>query len=182
MPRSSPYPYLFLSQLHKQVSIPSGRCSCDFQSHLLQQLYPSGSGVHCPQPLCSGSGKRAVLHWVMVESREAHIPKEWLLHMSFTEAEVCSSRVPVLLQAPPTNPCSVRQLPAELHQLSPYTLTSLQTTWQFPPYYPKPHGRKTPSLSDYPYFKCSAQNFLHDLVSGLMMCYFCPFPSIFYLF
>ena len=27
MPRGSPYPYLFLSQLYKQVSIPSGMCT-----------------------------------------------------------------------------------------------------------------------------------------------------------
>ena len=33
---------------------------------------------------------RAVLHWVTVGSREAHVPREWLL-TSFREAEVCSS-------------------------------------------------------------------------------------------
>ena len=58
MPRSPPYPYLFLSQPHKQTSILSGRCTVGFRVPILflQQLSPSGSGVRCPQP--PGSGKR----------------------------------------------------------------------------------------------------------------------------
>ena len=29
-----------------------------------------------------------MLHWITVESREAHVPREWPLHMSLREAEV----------------------------------------------------------------------------------------------
>ena len=32
MPRSSPHPYLFFSMLRKQTSVPSGTCTCGFQS------------------------------------------------------------------------------------------------------------------------------------------------------
>ena len=86
----------------------------------------------------------------MVESREAHSPREWLLHTSFIETEVCSSTVSVQLQAPATNLCLVRQVPTHLQQLFPYTFppacmaaTSLQTTWYLPPYYPQAAWQKS---------------------------------------
>ena len=40
----------------------------------------------------------AMLHWVMEESREAHVPREWLLLISFREAEFCNSAFPVTVQ------------------------------------------------------------------------------------
>ena len=60
-----------------------------------------------------------MLLWIMVESREAHVLREWLLHTPFKKAEVCSLAflVTVQLQASPTNLCLVRQVPAQLHLL-----------------------------------------------------------------
>ena len=115
-PRSPAYPYLFLSQLCKQVSIHSGKCSCSFRVAILQQVSPAESGVHCPQPPCFGK-TCITLNGIMVEPREAHVPRDGLLHASFTEAEVCGSASPVPLQASPMNPCLVRQVPAQFHQL-----------------------------------------------------------------
>ena len=67
---------------------------------LLQQLSPSGSGVGYSQTPCSEWFKEtcAVLHWIMVESREAHVPREWLLHTSSREAEVYGSAFLVTVQ------------------------------------------------------------------------------------
>ena len=115
----------------------------------------------------------AVLHWIMVESKAVHIPREWLLHMSFREAEVCSSAFPVRLQTPPTNLGLVRQVPGQLHQLFPYTLSScmaafsLQTAWNLPPYYPRPQGRKKPFPLGPPLFQMLVRNFVRDLMYGL---------------
>ena len=70
------------------------------------------------------------------ESREAHFPKQWLLCMSFREAEVYTVEPghSSAFQVSPTSPCLVRQVPAELpqlcwiptqlHQLSPHTLSN----------------------------------------------------------
>ena len=86
-------------------------------------------------------------------------------------------------QAPPTNPCLVRQVPAQLHQLSPYTLSSCMAsssslsdlTVQF--FLPTPDYMgesstpgcmvESPSFSAHPCFKCSAQRFLSDLIASL---------------
>ena len=58
MARSSPSPYLSVSQSHKQISIPLGCAFVGFRVTILsQQLSPSGCGVCCSQPPCSGSGK-----------------------------------------------------------------------------------------------------------------------------
>ena len=58
MPRSSPYPYLFLSQLCKQSSIPLECALVGFRvTILLQQPSASGSGVCFSQSPCSGLGK-----------------------------------------------------------------------------------------------------------------------------
>ena len=90
MPRSSPYPHFFLSQQCKQVSIPSGMCSCGSQSrHPLAAVLSyriwgalSSASMWWFRETC------AMLHWVMVESREAHVPRQWLPNASFREAEV----------------------------------------------------------------------------------------------
>ena len=83
-----------------------------------------------------------------MKSRKAHVSRKWLLCMSFREAKVYSLSIPghsSAFQASPTNPCLVRQVPAQLHQLSPYTLssctaaTSLQTACLLP-YYTRQHG------------------------------------------
>ena len=105
---------------------------------LLQQLSPSGSGGRCPQPPRSGPGNmcrvtlgrggvqggthpsRVASHYVLPRSRNLH---PW------------SHFGP---KAPPANPGLVWQVPAQLHQLPPYTLTSAR--WCLPPHCPRPHG------------------------------------------
>ena len=74
----------------------------------------------------------------MVEFRETHIPRQWLLCPSFRDTEVCiSSSSSVQLQACPRNPCLVRQVPIQLQHLSPHTLfshmTASFTTDRMPP-------------------------------------------------
>ena len=99
MPRSSPCPYLFLSRLHKQVPTPLECALVGFRvTFLSQRLSSSGSGVRCSQPPCSVRETCAMLSWVTVESREAHLPREWLFHTCFREAEVCDSAFPVTVQ------------------------------------------------------------------------------------
>ena len=87
MPQSPPYPYLFLRWPHSFLS-PLKYTLVGFSVTIfLQQLSLSGSGVCCPQPPCSSPGKCAVSHRITVESREAHVSREWPLHMSFRETE-----------------------------------------------------------------------------------------------
>ena len=73
MPRSFPYPYLFLSRMHKQISILSGRCSWGFQScHPLEAALPFRFwGVLFLASMLWFRETCAMLHWIMVESREA---------------------------------------------------------------------------------------------------------------
>ena len=73
MPRSSPSPHLFLSRLCKQVSIPSGRCTCGSQSrHPLAAAVSSRVwGALFPASMQWFRETCAVLHWVMVGSRQA---------------------------------------------------------------------------------------------------------------
>ena len=56
MPRSSPFPYLSLSQPCKQIPVLRGMCTRGFQSHHLLTAALSGSGVRCSQSPYSGSG------------------------------------------------------------------------------------------------------------------------------
>ena len=116
MPQSSPYPYLFLSQLHKQFSICSG-----WHTHGFQSCHPFARALSfriwgiCPQLLCTSPGKHAVLLWITVKSRKAHVPRKWLLYTSFREAKVNSVSIPrqtSVFQASPMNLCLVRQVPA----------------------------------------------------------------------
>ena len=102
-PRSSPYPYLTLSQSREQVSTPSGTCACGFQSPHPLAAAPS---FRICGALFSASTwwfrkTHAVVHGIMVESREAHGPRERLLHVSFREAEV-----------PPLSLQTTRRLPS----------------------------------------------------------------------
>ena len=78
MPRSSPFPYLFLIQPCKQIPILSGMCTCGFQSrHPLTAALSFGVwGVLFSASMQWFRKTCAVLHWVMVESREAHVPRE----------------------------------------------------------------------------------------------------------
>ena len=126
----------------------------------------------------------------MVESREAYVSREWLLHTSFIEAEVCSSTVPVQFQAPPTNPCLVRQAAAQFRVSSLLTplppacmaATLLQTAWHLPPYYPRLPGRKNLSLSDALILNAWPRtSYVTSYLVPPMMCYFCQFPHSFYL-
>ena len=107
---------------------------------LSQQLSPSGSGVHCPQPPCrSCPGKHMLCYTASWWSPgKAHVPWEWLPCMSFREAEVCSLSIPghsSAFQAPPTNPCLVWQVPTEL-------ISSLLTLFPQPTWLPSllPHA------------------------------------------
>ena len=75
---------------------PSGRFSCRFRSH-----HPLAAALSFRiwGALLSASRQWlrkpwAVLRGVVVGPREAHVPREWLLHTSFREAEV----PPLLLQ------------------------------------------------------------------------------------
>ena len=95
-PTSSPCPYLSASQSRKQVSVLSGMCPCGSQS---RHPLAAALSFRIWGALLSASTQwlrepGAVLHGVMVGSREAHVPREWLLHTSFREAEV----PPLLLQ------------------------------------------------------------------------------------
>ena len=65
----------------------------------------------------------AVLHSVMVESREAHIPREWLFYV-LRRIKSLHFWSQFSSKASPVNPRLVRQVAAQLHQLSPYTLPS----------------------------------------------------------
>ena len=116
MPQSSPYPYLFLSQLHKQFSICSG-----WHTHGFQSCHPFARALSfriwgiCPQLLCTSPGKHAVLLWITVKSRKAHVPRKRLLYTSFREAKVNSVSIPrqtSVFQASPMNLCLVWQVPA----------------------------------------------------------------------
>ena len=67
MPRSSPCHFLFLQWLHKQVPTPLEGAPVGFRVAICSQpLSPSGSGVHCSQPLCNVRETCAVLPWIMV--------------------------------------------------------------------------------------------------------------------
>ena len=167
MPRSSPYPYLFLSWLHKQVSILFGRCSCGFQSHhplsssLLQDL---GCIVPSLHVVVQGNMYHITLNNGGVQGGTC--PKRMASLFVLQRSRSLKLSIPnhnsVELQASPTNLCLVRQVPTQLHQLSAYTLSS--------------HMASSSSLSDFmvefsslsthPCFKCSARNFLCDLMSG----------------
>ena len=124
--QKSLYPYLFLSWSHPQVSIFSGRYTCGFQSRhpLAAALSFRIWGVLSSVSMQWFRETCAVLPWVMVESREAHNPRVWLLHTSFRQAEVCNSAfsVTVQLQASPTNLFLVRQVPSAPSALRRYSL------------------------------------------------------------
>ena len=81
------------------------------------------------------------------------VPSMSFLHFSFREADVCKSAslVTVQLQASSMNLCLVRQLPAALSALFSHT---------------RPHGGLGPFFFSLLLFKCLAQNFLCDLISG----------------
>ena len=182
MPRSSLHPYLFLSQLCKQVSIPSEMCTYEFQSH-----HPLAVALSLQ---IWGTLFSATLYWFR-ETRYTgswwtqgrHTPpREWFLHESFREAEACGSAFPV------TVPFSSKHLP-QLHAClgrSPQSSISFLLIL-FPPAWLLP-----------PLFQISWQNpllFQSALISNArpgtyyvtsylhppMMCYFCQFPCIFYL-
>ena len=78
MPRSSPCPSLSISQSQKQISILSGMCTFGFQSRhpLAAALSFRIWGVLFSASMYWFRKTCAVLHWVMVESREAHVPRE----------------------------------------------------------------------------------------------------------
>ena len=99
---------------------------------------------------------------------------------------------PSKLQAPPTSLCLVRQVPGQLHQLSPYTLSSAcmattlpQTTWHLLPYYPTTPGHMVEKTLLYQTTRIlNAQpgtSYVTSNPAPPMMCYFCQFPHIFYL-
>ena len=75
----SEVPHILISpsagHTNRSPSSPEGALVGFRVAILLKQLSPSGSGVCYIQPPCSGSGKHAVLHWVMVASREIYVPK-----------------------------------------------------------------------------------------------------------
>ena len=172
MPRSSPHAYLVLSWLRKQVSIPSVKYSCGFQSHhplaaalpfriwgVLSSAPCNDSRKHVPHFTGSWwspgrhSPKRVASLYILQRSRSLHFWSQF-------------------------SPCVVRQFPAQLQlhkvccvpvctapsalSLHPFSLvasfsslsacitstTSLQTAWLLLP------------VSAHPYFKCSAQNIL----------------------
>ncbi|KAF6088469.1 hypothetical protein HJG60_008294 [Phyllostomus discolor] len=119
MPRSSPCPHVFLSQLCRQVSIPSGTHTCGFQS-----LHPLAVALsfRIRGTLSSASMQQsrktcAVLHWVMGGSGQAHVPRVPSPYVLQRSRGSSAFPVPVQLQASPTNPCLVRRVPAQLHQL-----------------------------------------------------------------
>ncbi|KAF6086296.1 hypothetical protein HJG60_008488 [Phyllostomus discolor] len=112
----------------------------------------------------------------MVESREAHVQRGFSVHPS--ERQKSAFPVTVQLQASPINLCLVRQVPAQLHELSPYTppshmassslsthMASSSPNHMASPYIPDLLA-EFPSLSAHPHFKCSSQKFLHDLISN----------------
>ena len=116
------------------------------------------------------------------------VPIEWLLCMSFREARVPRSAcpVPVQLQACPTNLCVVRQVPTQLHQLSPYTLFSrlhgfyptFQTSWLNPSVLLRA-SRWNHFSFRLPSFKGQPRtSYVTSYLAPPMMCYFCQFPHL----
>ena len=146
---------------------------------LLLQLSPSGSGVHCPQSLCSGSGKYVLCYTGSWWSLGNHTSQESVFSvMSFRKAEVCiPGHSSFQLQAPLMNLCLVSQVPAWLHQLSPSTLSchmgnrlhacffTIPGCMVESPYFMAPSSWLPASLSTHPHSKCLARNFLCDLIS-----------------
>ena len=105
-----------------------------------------------------------MLHWILVESREAQVPRGWFLHMSFRKAEVGISAFLVTVQfssnhLPRIQDWLVRSCTApsalsfHLFLLHGFFLHS------FRPQNGIPFSFSLP-------VKCLAQNFLCDLISG----------------
>ena len=114
---------LFVLKLAVQtVPHPLWKALRDFRvAILLQQLSPSGSGVHCPQSPCGGPGKHVPCYTGSWWSPGRHGSQE--SGLSICPSEKQKSAFPghrSAFQASPTKPCLVRQAPAHLHQLSPY--------------------------------------------------------------
>ena len=129
MSRNSPYPHFFLSQQCKQVSIPSGMCSCGSQSrHPLTAALSfriwgvlSSASMWCYTcrvtlghgGVQGGTCPKTVASLCILQRSRS-------LRLSFPGHSS--------VQASPRNSCLVRQVPAQLHQLSPYTLYSHRAT------------------------------------------------------
>ena len=105
----------------------SGRCPYGSQSHhpLAAALSSSILGMLFSASTYWFRETYAVLYWITVQSREAHVPMEWLLHTSFREAEVLpltSDHIASLYGGPPfLHP--FRSL--SLHFIHPFSLHGL---------------------------------------------------------
>ena len=153
MPRSFPHPYLFLRWLSKQVSIPSGRCSWGFRVAILsQQLSPWGSGVRCPRPPCNGSGKHVPCYSGSWWSPGRHMSQEsdFSICPSLKQKSAAQQSQFGSKHLPRIHACLGRSPHSSIRSfLKPFppaymAATSLQTARHLLPYYPRPHGRKTP--------------------------------------
>ena len=100
------------SSSHVNRSPTSRMCTCGFQKHhpLTAALSFRISGARSSISVRWSRKICAVLHWIMVESREAHILR---VTSPYRKTEVCDSAfpVPVQFQASPRNLCLVRQVP-----------------------------------------------------------------------
>ena len=129
MPRSSPAPYLFLSQLHKQVSRPSGTCTCEVQSrHPLAAALSCSIGGVLSSASMRWSRKLVLCYTGSQWSPGRHMFQESGFSVRASEKQKSAFSIPshslVGLRASPTNLCLVWQAPAHLHELSSYTLSS----------------------------------------------------------
>ena len=171
---------------------------------LLQQLSPSGSGVCCPQPPCSGPGKHMLCYtgswWIGVQGATypERVASLYVLQRSRSLQFSIPGHSSAQLQAPLTNLCLAGQVPAQpsafsLHPFLPHGFTSsYQAAWQilhtrphdFFPYYPRLHGGipgpllfpPTLILNAWPRTSC-----MTSYLAPPMLCYFCQFSHILYL-
>ena len=123
--------------------------------------------------------------------------QEWLLGMSFREAEVAQHSQSQFSSKhlPQIRACSVRSLRGSIssatifRQASPRFFSFLLQAVELalPPVLVASHTPglivgQTPALSACSYYKCLAQNFyVTSFLAPPMMCHFCQFPGIFHL-
>ena len=120
----------------------------------MQQLSPSGSGVHFSQPPRSGAGKRVLCYSGCWWSPGRHTSQEGDFSVCPPEKQKSAFLVTLQFQGTSLESVLVGQVRAQLRRLSPCTLSSAsmaaflttQGTWQNPdsqPAWPLPH---TPAL------------------------------------
>ena len=137
-------PHILIFSAAQNSPSPLGITLMGFRVPILsQQLSASGSGVHWSQSLCHGPGN--IYHITLGHGgvQGGTRPKRVASLNILQRIRSLHSWSQFRSKASPTNLCSARQVPAQLHQLSPYTLPSAH---RLPSSRSRPDGRiLTPS-------------------------------------